>query len=80
VAYTLILHVQNYGKIIGEADALPSPSDRLILLQNPRHLDGRDLENLEENVFAVFYPVNTLTLIEVLAGEEEEAIIGFVRE
>jgi hypothetical protein len=59
---------------------MPTSSDRLIMVKNPRRIDGKDLHYLAENVITVFWPIERLNFIEVLAGEEEEAIIGFVRE
>ena len=78
--YTIILHVQNSDPVVGEVDELPVASDNLILINNPRRLDGKDLHYLSENVVTVFCPIDKLNFIEVIAGKEEEEIIGFVRE
>jgi len=42
--------------------------------------DGKDIHYLEHNVVKVIWPINKLTLIEILESEEEESLIGFVRE
>ena len=42
--YTLIVHIKNSDPVIGEAEELPSPSDTLIVVNNPRRLDGKDLQ------------------------------------
>lgn len=78
--YTLVLHVQNADPVVGEVDELPLPSDRLILVRNPRQRDGKDLHYLDENVVTVLWPVERLNFIEVLTSKQEEEIIGFVRE
>lgn len=78
--YTLLLHVQNSDPIIGEVDDLPGPTDRLIVVRNPRQRDGKDLHYLDENVVTVLWPVERLNFIEVLTSKQEEEIIGFVRE
>lgn len=78
--HTLVLHIQNSDPIKGEVDELPGLSDTLILLQNPRRMDEKDLSNLAENVTAVFYPIDKMNFIEILSEEEEDQIIGFVRE
>ncbi|HEX7972998.1 MAG TPA: hypothetical protein VF498_01195 [Anaerolineales bacterium] len=78
--FTLVLHVLNSDPVVGEVEEIPSPSDRLIVLKNPRRMDGKDLHNLSENVVTVLWPVDKVNFIEVLAGEEDERIIGFVRE
>lgn len=80
VPFRLILHVQNSEPVVGEVDEIPSPADHLIVIKNPRRLDGKDLSYLAENVDIVLWPVERLNFIEVLSGEEEEQIIGFVRE
>jgi len=49
-------------------------------LQNPRRLDGKDLHYLSEGVVTVYWPISRINFIEVIRGEEEEDLIGFVRE
>lgn len=78
--YTLVLHVQNADPVVGEVDELPLPSDRLILVRNPRQRDGKDLHYLDDNVVTVLWPIERLNFIEVLTSKQEEEIIGFVRE
>ena len=78
--YTLILHIQNSDPVVGEVDVLPTPADNLVIVHNPRRLDGKDVTYLADNVVTVYWPMDRLNFIEVLAGKEEEEIIGFVRE
>jgi len=78
--YTLILHLGNQAPVVGEVDELPKPTDNLIILSNPRTREGKDLSYIEPNVTRVIWPVSAITLIEILEAEEEEEIIGFVRE
>lgn len=80
MAHTLVLHVNNADAVVGEADDLPTPTDNLIMVRNPRRLDGKDLNFLAENVMIVYWPIDRLNFIEVLVSGEEEEIIGFVRE
>jgi hypothetical protein len=61
-------------------DELPKPSDTLIIVSNPRLRDGKDIHYLEHNVVKVIWPVDKITLIEILESEDEEHLIGFVRE
>lgn len=65
---------------MGEIEELPKASDTLITVSNPRQRDGKDIHYLEPNVVKVIWPVDKITLIEVLESEEEERLIGFVRE
>lgn len=80
MAFTIVLHIQNTDPVLGEIEELPSPTDRLIIVRNPRRLDGKDVSYLTENVITVMWPVERLNFIEVMGSEEEEKIIGFVRE
>jgi len=80
MAIEVILHVLNQDPIIAEIDELPQPNDQLIKVANPRYRDGRDLHFLDHGVTTVYWPVNQLTFIEVRPSEDEEQIIGFVRE
>jgi hypothetical protein len=77
---SVVLHIQNEEAVIGEVDEIPSPTDLLISITNPRRMDGKDLHYLTENVVTVIWPVHRLNFIEILPTKEEEEIIGFVRE
>lgn len=77
---TLILHIQNSDPVVGEAEKIPEPTDQLIIINNPRRLDGKDVPYLDENAMTVMWPVERLSFIEILSDKEEEEIIGFVRE
>ncbi len=80
MSYTVILHLSGDVPVVGEIDELPKPSDTLMILSNPRQRDGKDLHYLERNVIKVIWPIDRLTLVEVIESAEEEKIIGFVRE
>jgi hypothetical protein len=80
MAYSVILHIAGEPSILGEVDELPKPTDTLIIVTNPRSRDGKDLHYLEHNVVKVMWPVSKVALIEILESEDEEHLIGFVRE
>ena len=80
MAYSIILHIVGESSILGEIEELPKASDTIITLTNPRLRDGKDIHYLEHNVVKVIWPLSKVTLIEVLESEEEENLIGFVRE
>jgi hypothetical protein len=80
MAHTVILHVPGEPAIVGEIEDLPKPSDNIIVVSNPRLRDGKDLHYLEQNVVKVIWPLSNVALIEVLESQEEENLIGFVRE
>ncbi len=77
---TLVLHIPNEEPVAGEVDEMPGPQDTLIVLNNPRRRDGKDIHYLDPEVSTVLFPVNRITLIEVMPGAEEADIIGFVRD
>jgi hypothetical protein len=77
---SVIVHIQGEDSVLGDMEVLPAPTDLLIMLKNPRKRDGKDLHYLEANVNVVFWPTFRINFIEVLASQEEEEIISFVRE
>lgn len=80
MGYTLMIHIQNADPILGETDELPATTDTMIMVKNPRRMDGKDLHYLAENVVTVYWPLDKINFIEVLSEGEEEEIISFVRE
>lgn len=80
MAYSVIIHIAGESSILGEIEELPKPIDNLIVVSNPRLRDGKDIHYLEQNVVKVIWPMSKITLVEVLQSEEEESLIGFVRE
>ena len=80
MTHTIILHISGEPSIVGEVEELPKSTDTLVLVSNPRLRDGKDLHYLEHNVTKVIWPIVQITLIEILDSEEEENLIGFVRE
>ncbi len=80
MTHTLIIHITNEEPIVGEVDQLPSATDTIIAVHNPRRRDGKDVQNLSTDAVTIIWPVNQISFIEVMPGEGEEPIIGFVRE
>jgi hypothetical protein len=80
MAYTVLIHIANEEPVIAELEKLPAATDSVIVAQNPRQRDGKDLRYLAVNVTTVIWPVARLLFVEVLPSEEEEKVVGFVRE
>jgi hypothetical protein len=80
VPYTLILHIQNADPVVGDVDELPTPTDTMVTIINPRTRDGKDVHLFDENVTSIMFPIDRLNFIEILSEKEHEEIIGFVRE
>jgi hypothetical protein len=77
----VILHILNSEPILGEIDEMPAQTDSIIMVHNPRHIDGKDLDYISEQVDTVIWPLEKINFIEILSGEDEdEDIMGFVRE
>ncbi len=79
MAFTVILHIAGEASIAGEVEELPKPTDTLLTVSNPRLRDGKDIHYLEHNAVKVIWPIDKITLIEILESDEEN-LIGFVRE
>lgn len=77
---SLIIHIVNEDPVVGEVDTLPSPTDSLIVIKNPRRKDGKDITYLEPNVNTLIWPLQKINYIEVIPTGEEDEIISFVRE
>jgi len=80
VPYTMVVHLLNAEPLIGESDELPTTTDTMVVIKNPRRLDGKDLHFLSDNVLTVYWPLDRINFIEIISEEEADAIIGFVRE
>jgi len=80
MAYSIILHLAGEPSVVGEIEELPKNSDTIITVSNPRLRDGKDVHYIEPNVTKVIWPLNKVALIEILESEDEEGLIGFVRE
>lgn len=77
---TVILHITNEDPIVGEIEEIPSPTDKVLIVKNPRKRDGKDLHYIDSDVTTVIWPWDRINFLEILPSEEEERIIGFVRE
>jgi len=80
MAYSIILHIAGEPSVVGEIEELPKNTDTIITVKNPRLRDGKDVHYIEPNVTKVIWPLMKVALIEILESEEEESLIGFVRE
>jgi hypothetical protein len=77
---SVLIHIANEDPILCEIENLPGPTDTSILVRNPRRRDGKDLHYLVANVTHVIWPISRVTFIEIMPGEDDEQLIGFVRE
>ena len=78
--HTVLIHIQNEEAIIGEIDEIPEPTDQVLVVNNCRYRDGRDVTYLLPETKTVIYPWVNIHCLEVLPSEAEEEVITFVRE
>jgi hypothetical protein len=78
--YTLLVHLESSDPVVAEVDDLPSSQDQVIVVNNPRQRDGKDLPYVMPEVQTLIFPWSRITFIEVMPTEEEEEIVGFIRE
>jgi hypothetical protein len=78
---SVILHIANEEPIAGEIEVMPEAGDTVLIVQNPRRRDGKDLPYITSSeVTSIIWPWEKINFLEILPSEEEEEIIGFVRE
>lgn len=77
---TILIHISNEDPILGEVESLPTTTDQSVKVKNPRRRDGKDLHYLQANVTEVIWPMTRISFIELIPGDQEDQIIGFVRE
>ena len=80
MSITIQIHISNEEPVVAEVEALPTLADTIVVAQNPRLRDGKDLRYLAANVTTVIYPMSRIMFIQVLPSSEEERIVGFVRD
>jgi len=80
MTYTLLIHLESADPIVAEVEDLPSPQDQVSVINNPRQRDGKDVHYVMPEVQTLIFPWNRITFIEVMPTEEEEEIIGFIRD
>ena len=80
MAITVIVHITNEEPVLGEIENLPEPNDQVIVVNNPRKRDGKELHYIEDDVTMMIVPWHRINFIEVMPSAEMEEVITFVRE
>ncbi len=80
MAATVLVHVLNEEAVVGEVEHIPEPTDQVLIVNNIRLRDGRDVPYVLPETKTVVYPWTRIHCVEVLPGEAEEEIISFIRE
>lgn len=77
---TVLIHLTSEDPIVAEIERLPEPDDQILVCENPRRKDGRDVGYLLAEVRSVLLPWHRIHCVEVLPTQEKEEVITFVRD
>ena len=77
---TVLIHIVGEESVVGEIESIPEPTDQVLIVNNLRLRDGRDVSYLLPETDTVVYPWIRIHCVEILPSEEEEEIISFIRE
>lgn len=80
MAYTLLVHLQNEAPFMAEVDELPKPHDMVLVCNNPRRRDGKDVDSFLPEVITVLLPWARISFAEVMPSGTSEELLTFVRE
>ena len=80
MSYTVLLHILNEEPILAEVEKIPSPSDQILIITDPRRRDGREVSYLIPEASSFVFPWSRIHCVEVFSGETEDDIASFVRE
>jgi len=70
----------NEEAVVGEVDNVPDPTDQVLIVNNLRYRDGRDVTYILPETKTVVYPWTRIHCVEVLPSEADEEVISFIRE
>jgi hypothetical protein len=77
---SIIVHINNEDPIACEIEKMPDPGDQIMILNNPRMRDGKDLHYLQDDVTTMILPWHRINFIQIMPSAEIEEIVTFVRE
>ncbi len=77
---SVLIHLTNEDPILAEIEELPDPKDQILVAQNPRRRDGKELHYLMPEVSTVVLPWHRISFLEIIPAGGEEEVVTFVRE
>jgi hypothetical protein len=80
MAISVIIHINDTDPILCEIEELPTASDQTLVITGPRRVDGKDLHYVAPGVTTLIIPFHRIAFIELMPRDEEDHIVGFVRE
>jgi hypothetical protein len=78
--YTVLLHIKNEEAVVAEIDEMPDPTDQVLICNNLRYRDGRQVTYILPETDTVIYPWSLIHCVEIMPGEEKEEVVSFIRE
>ncbi len=78
--YTVLIHVANEDPILADVEELPAATDQAVICSNIRRRDGKDVHYVDAQAVTFMIPWHRIMMLEVMGGEDEGEIVGFVRE
>jgi hypothetical protein len=78
--HTVLIHISNEEAVVGEVEELPDPSNQVLIVNNVRYRDGRQVSYVLPETDTVIYPWARIHCVEIMPGEEKEEVVSFVRE
>lgn len=69
---TIIIHVANAEPVKLDVDALPSPTDQIIIGRNPRERTDREFDWVDDGVTTVIFPWWRINYVQVLPDTEDK--------
>jgi len=76
----VLIHISGEEAIVGEIESIPEPTDQVLIVNNARYRDGRDVSYLLPETDTVVYPWARIHCVEILPGEAEKEIVSFIRD
>ena len=80
MSISVIVHIANEEPALGEIERMPEPMDTILVINNPRKMDGRDLSYLADEVTTMILPWHRIIFLEIMPSDDDDDIIGFVRD
>jgi hypothetical protein len=80
MAISLLIHVTGEDAFVLDVEELPLPQDQILIGNNPRYRDGKEVRNVLPEVNTLILPWWRINFIEILPSKEEEEVYGFYRD
>ncbi len=77
---TVLIHILNEESVVGEVENIPDPTDQVLIVNNLRYRDGRDVTYVLPETKTVIYPWTRIHCVEIMPTDEEDDVISFIRE